>query len=272
MNRRARLRTRTLPSGKLFHYYRDTDPKVDLDGYDPDYVFKRLWMGIAPPEGDTPGYCCIVGEGYDPDARLDKPSFVLVDEASYLEPADFTDFTGEEQKQFGITAEAAKYPTQEDLRDAAIALKDLYHPELCWCVPAPAFMAYLRRGEGLSWYDEVNYHLWPQRFPLLRQTYYSGPPHRRERHVRTRRDPHTVGIVGDGPDTPDEDREYGIVEVKSLLAKKRLEIVRYFRYDEAGNVIEEVPCLFSERRDQWPSIYRAVSWVIFSMSRYPLVI
>ena len=50
MNRRARLRKRTLRSGNnLIHYYRDTDPKVHLDGYNPDYVFKRLWMGIAPP-------------------------------------------------------------------------------------------------------------------------------------------------------------------------------------------------------------------------------
>ena len=192
---------------------------------------------------------------------------MLVDEASYLEPADFTDLTEEEQAQFGITAEAAKYPTQEDLRDAAIALKDLYHPELCWCVPAPAFIAYLRRGEGLSRYDYANWHLWESRFPLIGQIHYV----RGERRWRVPENPYTVGIVGDGLDTPDEDRKYGIVEVKSLLAKKRLEIVRYNRYDEAGNATP-VLSLFSERRDQWPSIYRAVSWVIFSMRRYPLVI
>ena len=259
MNRRARLRSRD--SGQIFHLYLDTDPQRHLDAYEPDYTFTRLWMGIAPGETVeqkfTPGYCCIIGEKHTPGAQWDKGSFVLVDEAVALDPADFTDFTPQQLAQFDITTEGVKNPIQEDLRDAAIALKDLYKPELCWCVPDFHFMDYLRRGEGLSWYDYKNWHLWEHKFPLIK-----------DRRNRVPQDPYTVGIVGNAPQIPPEDRAYGIAEVYSLLVKKRLEICRHNRYDEVGHATE-APSLFRDRREQWPSIHRAVSWVLFNMRHNP---
>ncbi|MDE2812808.1 MAG: hypothetical protein OXM01_07290 [Gemmatimonadota bacterium] len=263
MNRRARLRTQN--QGRLIHYYRDVEPRDRLDGYEPDFTFTRIWMGIAPPEGEAPGYCCVVGEKHTPEQVWDKGSFVVVDEVASLQPADFPELTSQQQTSFDITVANARHPTQEALRDAAIALKDLYKPQLCWCVPEPkAFIAYLRRGEGLSWYDYRTWHLWERKFPLVKErSWVSGVM-----RERVPKDPHTVGIVGDGDEVPSEDRAYGLVEVNSLLAEGRLEIVRYNHYDEAGNATE-FPSLFRERRDQWPSIYRALSWVIFNMRNNP---
>lgn len=255
MNRRARLRPQQ--SG-IIYYYNDPEPGVPLSAYDPDYTFTRLCMGIAPPEESTPGYCCIVGEKLEPDSAWDKSSFVLVDEATCLQPAFFFK---EEQEKFGITAAAARYPTQEGLRAAAIALKDLYGPQLCWCVPVPHFINYLRRGMGLTWYDYERWHMWGHWFPFIK-----GPTGRKS----LPKHPATVGIVGDGDDVLPENREYGLLELNSLFAEERFEIARYNHYDaEDGPTL--VPSLFLERRDQWPAIYRALSWVTTNMRQTPVV-
>ena len=254
MNRRARLRPQQ--SG-IIYYYNDPEPGVSLSAYDPDYTFTRLCMGIAPPEGDTPGYCCIVGEKLGLDNAWDESSFVLVDEAIGLQPAFFSK---EEQEKFGITAAAARYPTQEGLREAAIALKDLYGPQLCWCVPEPHFINYLRRGMGLTWYDYERWHLWEHRFPFIK-----GPTGRK----RLPQHPHTVGIVG-GDDVLPENREYGLLELNSLSAEERFEIARYNHYDAEGKATL-VPSLFLERRNQWPAICRALSWVITNMRQSPVM-
>ena len=244
MNRRVRLRPQR--SG-LIYYYKDTKPEESLRWYAPDYTFTRIWMGIAPGGVNTPGYCCIVGEKFDPDALWQN--FVLLDEAASLQP---TIFTPQERAQFNITVAAARSPTLEGLRRVAVCLKDLYEPSLCWCVPVPPFVQFLRQGEGLSRYDESSWHLWKERWPFIKVS-----------------NPHTVPIVGDDEGMPCEAGEIGIGAIDSLFAKDRMEIVSYYIYDDDGNPTV-APSLFMERRAQWPAIYRALSWVIVNMLENPV--
>lgn len=246
MNRRVRVR---LQRSGFIHCYTDLKPEESSRWYQPAYTFTRIWMGIAPGDLKTPGYCCIVGEKFDPDARWQ--SFVLLDEAASLQPAVFTP---QEREKFNITVEAARSPTLEDLRRVAVCLKDLYEPSLCWCVPVPPVVHFLRRGEGLSGYDEGSWHLWKERWPFIKTP-----------------NPHTVPIVGDDEGMPCEAGEIGIGEINALFAQDRMEIVRYYTYAAAGTPTV-APSLFMERRAQWPAIYRALSWVIVNMLEHPVAI
>ena len=265
MNRLVRVRPQQ--ERGLVHLYLETDPSVPLGEYEPDYTFTRIWMGVAPPEGDTPGYGCVVGEVHTPTALWDESHYVLLDEAVALAPVDFTT---DEQERFAITAEANRHPTQEDLRRALIALKDLYRPDMLWAAPDPHFVQFLRRSEGLSWYDERLKSIWARRFPCLPRRYYTRSEGKVIRQDYIPPVPHTVAVVGDGDTTPPEDREYGILEIQGVVAQRRLTVQRYERaLSDDDDRLVPLPSIFREHRERWPAIYRALSWVIQAMRYHP---
>ena len=111
----------------------------------------------------------------------------------------------------------------------------MYKPELCWCVPDPPFMKYLRHSEGLTWYNEEDWHRWEDRFPFIKERRWFGPPGNRYVRERLPKAPYVIGIVGDyAQETPPEDRVYGRMEINSLFAENRLKIRGYNRYDPEG--------------------------------------
>ena len=259
MNRNVRIR-RNRDKG-IWGVFKHTDPSIPINRYRPDYRCSRVWMGLAPPEegkpgkDGTPGYCCIVGELLNKNLLYEQGSYVLLDEASSLDPADFTE---QEQLQYQITSLGHVQPTLEDLRRGAIALKDLYEPELCWCVPDSHFLDYMRRTEGLTWY-ETNYRSsWRFRFPCLRKGYddmSSGP---------------VVGLVGEAEEVRPENRDYGLQLVNTLFARNRIAVEGYLPDESVESGQKEHMTLFQNQREIWPSINRALSWVIANMQERPV--
>lgn len=144
--------------------------KARFDGH-PPLLCTRIYMGIVGPEGDEPGYACVVGEIYDGDTRQKARKKIVLDEAQALRPDDidprqhdrYADLIWSEKRLADGTVQRipkADHPTLEDLRQACCALKDLYWYEfhkadggrlLAYAPPgSEPFVQYMRATEGLS--------------------------------------------------------------------------------------------------------------------------
>ena len=144
----------------------------------------RIAVGIVPPAGDGSehGYAAVIGEIYDPDERQKQRTKILLDEGRCLCPEDIrvagAPLSREDVKHphWGLVyangfdrdgnplvIRRADAPTADDLRQAVVALKDLYHPDpgkvqkplVAWMPPGNAdvpFVQWMRATEGLMRY------------------------------------------------------------------------------------------------------------------------
>ena len=195
----------------------------------------RIHMAVVPPSdgaGATsatsgsqpePGYCAVVAELFDGDPRQKLRPKLLVDEATALVSSDFsaadqqtyrdvlfTDFIDAQGQRF--SRPVSNLPTLQELRGAAIALKDAYWwdnengPMQIYLPPnEPEIFEYIRRTEGLSGYpegfDDTQLQAW---YPLFRGTHQ---------------------VVGINPNPPGSNRQQFAREmVETLLARDLLQI------------------------------------------------
>ena len=127
----------------------------------------RLIQVIVPPDDTSPGYACVLGEVFDGDTRQKSRQKILLDEAVALDPDDFSEkekesfwdrlyyraLVEEEGKWVERVEPYRDHPTLEDLRLAAVALKDLWKPRRAFTPPGEEeFYHYIRRTEGLMTY------------------------------------------------------------------------------------------------------------------------
>lgn len=204
MNTSAVVRHRLRP--QLIEVYDHPDAPAQL--------YTRLMLGIIPPaeDGSEEGYACVVGEVYDDDPRQKQRQIILIDEAVALDPDDFApqvvsshwDRFYREVTRDGVTRDLAhkEGPTLSDLQQAAIALKDIYHPAPAeamritfpgWILPhkpadatpnaADPFVASIRSTWGLQYYPDHAYsdHDYEEWFPtfrssMLRASIGASPP------------------------------------------------------------------------------------------------
>lgn len=136
-------------------YHGIVTPGFDLDKAEPNYYCTRIWIGCVPPEdidGETyPGYACVVGEKFDGDPSQRDRTRVVLDEGIALDPADFSK---RERQYHGIRDNALEYPTLYTLRDAVIALKDIYWAERIYVPPGnEQFKGFIQSTDGLYSYD-----------------------------------------------------------------------------------------------------------------------
>ncbi len=204
MNTDVLIRRRLRPN--LIEVYDHPDAEAQL--------YTRLLLGIIPPaeDGSEEGYACVVGEVYDEDPRQKQRQIVLLDEAVALDPGDFPphivsshwDRFYREVTRDGVETDIAHKdsPTLSDLQQAAIALKDLYHPAPDspwrltmpgWILPhkpadatpqsADPFVTSIRATWGLQYYpdhiyEDYDYAEWFPTFrsSALRASIGSSPP------------------------------------------------------------------------------------------------
>lgn len=242
---------------------RTADPPVLLvwdslkavDRGDAPLEFTRLWMGLCGPHGTEPGYACIVGEEYDGDPRQKARRKVLLDEAQALRPEDFTPaqretyaalLYAERHEADGSTRRIIKAdnPTLDDLRQAAIALKDLYWyggegDRLQVYVPPTdtRFGQYMLATEGLC-----------RDYPRTQQGHPMDPEQLRAWYPFYQDSDRIAPLSNDVPFG--EDEEYGRQLVESLLARDDLLINDHCR-------------LFDDQRLEHP--LRAVALVCAAM-------
>ena len=191
---------------------------------EPEKLLTRIYMGIAPPVGRTPGYCCVVGEEYDGDPMQRDRQKIILDDAYALNPEDFPD---EICQRCEVTALEYEHPTIYSLQRAAIALKDVYQPEVMIAPPGePIFLKTLISAEGLCYYDEEQEHHYQDWFPCLRLQY-------------------EVGVLA----AKTEDSEQASALIDALFQRGLL----------------MVSPLYQKMQTQWPAISRAVGLVLLEM-------
>jgi len=165
MIRTVKVKTNEYPP--IRHIFIDPDPGRPLEEQIPDFKATRIFMGIVPPEGRSPGYACVIAELYDNDPAQHTRERVMLDEGIALDPDDFSP---EERLQFGVHPKSIEHPTIESLRRAIVALKDLWLPDLV-IIPPPddgTFARIVKTTEGLTSYDrrmEAHFQYW---FPFYR--------------------------------------------------------------------------------------------------------
>ncbi len=153
MDRTVRVRRRLKPS--LLAVYHGIQGDVDLDKIEPSYYCTRIWIGVVPGEDidkeAVPGYACAIGEIYDGDPMQRDRKRVVLDEGIALDPRDFSP---EERAYHGIKEDALEHPTLYTLRDAVIALKDIYWADAIYVPPGnPRFFRFFQSSDGLFNYD-----------------------------------------------------------------------------------------------------------------------
>ena len=153
VDRSVRVRRRGKPA--LSAVYHGVALEQDLEKVGPNYFCTRIWIGVVPPEDSngesSPGYACVVGELFDGDPTQRDRKRIVFDEGIALDPADFSP---KERLCFGMRDDALQLPTLYTLRDAVIALKDLYWAERIFCPPGnPRFHQFIQSTDGLYAYD-----------------------------------------------------------------------------------------------------------------------
>ena len=153
MDRTVRVRRRRKPP--LLAVYHGISGDVDLDKIPPSYYCTRIWIGVVPAEDDgdevAPGYACVVGELYDGDPMQRNRKRIVMDEGIALDPADFS---ARERLYYGLRDDVMEHPTLYTLRDAVVALKDLYWAESILVPPNnPRFFTFFQNTDGLASYD-----------------------------------------------------------------------------------------------------------------------
>jgi hypothetical protein len=211
MNTNVRIRKRQDPV--LWSVYQDPDEDLDLDFQNPDLTLTRIWMGVVPPESTSvrastgaverkfsPGYACVVGEVYDRDPMQKERERIILDEGVCLDPADFT---LEARNLYGIRPDERKNATLTSLRQAVVALKDLWLPEKIMCPQDnDRFYRFIQNTEGLWNYDSrYGDHYYKERMPFFVSRRWLS-----------------YGVV----QVKAEDREYNMHLVDSLLSQNRL--------------------------------------------------
>ena len=201
----------------------------------------RIEVGIVPPTGDSleHGYAAVVGEIYDSDERQKQRTKIVLDEGRCLMPEEIPVAGG----TGGIEREDVKHPhwglvyangfdragnvevirrgdmpTADDLRQAVVALKDLYHPDhgkaqrplMGWMPPGNAdlpFVQWMRATEGLMRYpDEYDRTTFRQWWPFFRSSQ------------------HFMGISNEPPFGENVDFGRGLID--SLVARGELIVNR----------------------------------------------
>ena len=147
------MRRKRKPSLQAVYY--GVRGEADLDKFQPNYFCTRVWLAVVPPEDHdgefVPGYACVVGELYDGDPMQKDRHRIVMDEGIALDPADFTP---RERLRYGLRDDVLEHPTLYTLRDATIALKDLYWPERVYLPPGnPRFYRFFQNADGLTVYD-----------------------------------------------------------------------------------------------------------------------
>lgn len=139
-----RVKVRRPPHQPFSAVYVDPPPGVDLEKLRPTLYLSRIWLGAVPEQVEReagqdkvhPAYACVLGEIWDTDPMKRDQARILLDEASALNPAHFSD---QECEQFRITEKEYKFPTIASLRYAMVCLKDLWWPSLVVVPPEPSF-------------------------------------------------------------------------------------------------------------------------------------
>lgn len=157
---------------------RKNPPVVEIAGQESVKQFTRIWMAVVPPLEDEPAYACVLGEVFDGDTRQKSRQKILLDEAVCLTPDDLSR-AGVRPERYedlvyvpsrGEDGEAvtrrpkSELVTMEDIRPAAVALKDIYghdaghedNPLYLWTLPGPVnepFFHWLRITHGLTFYS-----------------------------------------------------------------------------------------------------------------------
>ena len=212
----------------------------DKPGAKETLLMTRIEVGIVPPTGDglEHGYAAVVGEIYDPDERQKQRTKILLDEARCLMPEDIpvpgaTSLGREDTKHphWGLVyangydragnAEVIRrgdVPTADDLRQAVVALKDLYHPDMgkvekplmAWMPPGNAelpFVQWMRATEGLMYYPtEYGRTTFKEWWPFFRSS------------------AHKMGISNEPPFG--ENVDFGLGLIQSLVARGELIVNR----------------------------------------------
>lgn len=211
---------------------RDTNPPVlklwdsrrAHDAGEDPLEFTRIWMGIVGPKGAEPGYACVVGELYDGDVRQKVRPKLLLDEAQAIAPADLREDQVETHRDLvyaergGERIIKANDPTIDDLRQAAVALKDLYwygraadRLQIYTPPDEKRFTQYILATEGLC-----------RAYPTTRAGRLHDPEHLRS-WFPFFKDHECIAPLS--PDVPfGEDPEYGLALIESLLARDELQI------------------------------------------------
>ena len=153
MDRLVRVRKRKKP--QILAVYHGVKGDQDLDKVEPSYYCTRIWIGVVPPEDvngeHCPGYACAVGEVYDGDPMQRDRKRIVLDEGVCLDPADFSP---KERLYYGIRNDQTSHPTLYTLKDAVLALKDLYWAEAVFVPPGnPRFFRFFQSTDGLFSYD-----------------------------------------------------------------------------------------------------------------------
>jgi len=247
MNRTVKVRQRVgMPIRDIFF---DPDPDMDLEDQIADLRVTRIFLGVVPPKGRSPGYACVVGEVFDNDPAQHTRERVMLDEGIALDPADFTDA---ECLKFGVHTKSIDHPTMESLRRAVVMLKDLWLPDII-IVPPPGddtFGQLIRITEGLTHYDrrmEAHFQYW---FPHYRVDQPDG------------KGGHTEPLAGVvAPE--EEDEELNAQIVKNLFS---LDLLTIQDYPEDERDDPTRPCRhYHQRREQWDTIHRAMGLVLHHM-------
>ena len=153
MDRTVRVRRRRKPP--LLAVYHDIKGQADLNKLEPAYFCTRIWIAVVPPEDVqdevVPGYACVVGELYDGDPMQRDRKRIVLDEGIALDPKDFS---ARERIYYGLRDDELTHPTLYGLRNAVIALKDLYWAERVYVPPGnPRFFRFFQQADGLFGYD-----------------------------------------------------------------------------------------------------------------------
>lgn len=221
-----------------------------------------MWMGVAPPETITvpgsekrivPGYACVIGEVFERNPLQNEPLRVLFDEGVALDPRDFEGMPGA-REQYGLCEsleDAIKHPTLHALRQAMVALKDLWLVERILVPPDnDQFFEYVRQTEGLYFYDN--------RVPDYR--FRRSMPFFRSRH-RTCHGILKGGMVSmdaNGQGVFKEDREWNDHVTQTLLNTRRF------------NAVNECGIFWEEHGPRPPTARRAVGLVLNEMQYYDM--
>lgn len=214
---------------------------VPLIDQKPDLRCTRILQLAAPADDQSPAYSCIMVELYDGDpSQRDRPK-IVIDESIGLDPAEFTE---EERDRYGIHTNEVKHPTLSGFRRGAVALKDLYRPQLMLCpgkVSSPEgpnyekeyiankFYRHLVTTDGLMQYytsaTQGDYYNW---FPFIDRRAVEG-------------DWPTVGVT-----CVEEDAEFDRRIVDNLMARDKLQIAQICKG-------------WHENRTQWTAVKRAIT-------------
>jgi len=150
---------------------------------EPDEIFTRIWMGIVPPDNE-PGYVCIIGEIWDGEFEQKARPKILLDEGIALDPDDFNDEDRRTWSRLLFTNDGAtprkERPTLEDLRHAAVALKDIYSaasrdPILAFLPPGESnaqFFQYMIATWGFTYPGKRDDEEWQRWYPFFRSQEY----------------------------------------------------------------------------------------------------